>query len=606
MGGDPGGQPHVGLPGLEARRAAHAGAGQGRHREQLLGRRSGRRPRVGGVLRDQGGGRPAHPGDGPGLRAARDTRERHLLRRDRHAAVREGGGAAGPHGRGVPRASRGGAPDRPHRPAARGGRRGRVSRQRRGELPHRRPAAGRRRLHGRLTRATRFRWPLFSRDKIAAQVARGEERSSMTGFSGNGRPIEQACFWLAERARLARLGVENLEGMLRFLEENRIDCDLERTGQLHVALLPSQVDDLREDFEVARTLGMTHYRLLDRAETRAEVHCERYEGALFNPRGCLVNPVKLVEGLKREAVRAGVVFHERTRVTDVERTHDGVRLRTAHVPGIPGTSSHMEATGAAATRLQAAALRLQAAAARVQASVPAGAEGELLARRVVLATNAYTHLIFPRLLSRFIPLYDYILVSEPLTAERMEPLGWRGRQGVTDVRAFFKYYRLTRDNRVLWGTSEAAYYPGNRVDASCDHSERHYAELRDSFRRHFPALADLQFPYAWGGPICSTTRFTPFFGSAEDGRVVYGLGYTGHGIANTHMAGQILAHLTLGRPSPLLDLSLVRRKPFPYPPEPLRSASVRVVTRALRRVDAGGRPGLLLRVLDLLGIGLSS
>jgi len=509
----------------------------------------------------------------------------------------------------------------------------------------------------------------------------------MTEFSGNGRPIEQACFWLAERrresdpplvgrreadvavigagftglwtaiflkrldpklevvvleqgiaaygasgrnagmvgesidhshglaiahfgrdeaARLARLGVENLESLLRFLEENRIDCDLERTGQLHVALLPSQVDDLREDFEVARTLGMTHYRLLDRAETRAEVHSERYEGALFNPVACLVNPVKLVEGLKREAVRAGVVFHERTRVTALERTEDGVRLRTAHVPGIPGTSSHMEATGAAATRLQAAALRLQAAAARVQAAVPAGAEGELLARRVVLATNAYTHLIFPRLLSRFIPLYDYILVSEPLTAERMAFLGWRGRQGVTDVRAFFKYYRLTRDNRVLWGTSEAAYYPGNRVDASCDHSERHYAELRDSFRRHFPALGDLQFPYAWGGPICSTTRFTPFFGKAEDGRVVYGLGYTGHGIANTHLAGQILAHLTLRRPSPLLELSLVRKKPFPYPPEPLRSVSVRAVTRALRRVDAGGRPGLLLRVLDALGIGLSS
>ncbi|MBI1951869.1 MAG: FAD-dependent oxidoreductase, partial [Acidobacteria bacterium] len=126
------------------------------------------------------------------------------------------------------------------------------------------------------------------------------------------------------------------------------------------------------------------------------------------------------------------------------------------------------------------------------------------------------------------------------------------------------------------------------------------------FRRHFPALGDLEFPYAWGGPICSTTRFTPFFGSAEGGRILYGLGYTGHGLGNTHLAGQILAHLALLRPSPLLELALVRRKPFPYPPEPLRGLAIRAVTRALRRVDAGGRPGLLLRCLDAMGIGLSS
>src|SRR5262249_33837125 len=155
----------------------------------------------------------------------------------------------------------------------------------------------------------------------------------------------------------------------------------------------------------------------------------------------------------------------------------------------------------------------------VQAAVPEGAEGELLARRAVLATNAYTHQIFPRLLSRFIPLYDYILVSDPLTDEQMGRIGWRRRRGVTDVRAFFKYYRLTRDNRILWGTSEAAYYAGNRVDTSCDHSERHYAELRDSFVRHFPSLPELRFPYAWGGPICSPPRSPPFSGRAEDGRV---------------------------------------------------------------------------------------
>ena len=144
------------------------------------------------------------------------------------------------------------------------------------------------------------------------------------------------------------------------------------------------------------------------------------------------------------------------------------------------------------------------------------------------------------------------------------------------------------------------------MDPGCDHSETHYDELRWSFAHHFPDLAKLAFPYAWGGPICATTRFTPFFGSALGGRCFYGLGYTGHGLGTTHLAGQILSHMVLGRESRLLDLKLVRKKPFPYPPEPFRTWAVRAVTRALRRVDAGRRPGLLLRVLDAMGIGLSS
>ncbi len=436
---------------------------------------------------------------------------------------------------------------------------------------------------------------------IAAYGASGRNAGMLGEAIDHSHQLAITHFGREEAARLARLGVENHGNLLGFLEERRIDCDLERTGQLHVALSPSQVGELREAHDVARQLGLTHYQFLDAAATRAELNCARHQAGLLNPHGCIVDPVKLVEGLKREAARAGTVFHERTRVTAIERSDGGVRLRTAHLPGAVAAAARMEATGVAAERLQAAASRLKAAAARAQAAVAPGATG-----RVILATNAYTHQIFPRLQSRFIPLYDYILVSDPLTGEQMSRIGWRRRQGVADVRAFFKYYRLTKDNRILWGTSEAAYYAGNRVDTGCDHSERHYAELRDSFRRRFPGLADLEFPYAWGGPICSTTRFTPFFGSAEDGRVLYGLGYTGHGLGTTHLAGQILAHMALDRPSPLLDLALVRKKPFPYPPEPLRSLAVRTVTRALRRVDAGGRPGLLLRCLDAMGIGLSS
>ena len=226
--------------------------------------------------------------------------------------------------------------------------------------------------------------------------------------------------------------------------------------------------------------------------------------------------------------------------------------------------------------------------------------------RTALATSAYTHHLLPNLTWRFIPLYDYILVSEPLTPAQWEMIGWKGRQGITDGRAFFNYYRPTADGRVLWGTSEATYYSGNRVDPSCDHSPRHYESLKASWARHFPALAQLQWPYAWGGAICSTTRLTPFFGHALDRRVVYGLGFTGHGLGSTRIAGRILAHLATGKQSDLLDLQLVTKAPFPYPPEPLRTWAVNAVTGDLRQVDQGKRPSLLLRMLDRLGLGFSS
>jgi glycine/D-amino acid oxidase-like deaminating enzyme len=398
--------------------------------------------------------------------------------------------------------------------------------------------------------------------------------SELAGYGGSGRnagivgetvdhshELAIAHFGLDEARELARLGRENLDEMEAFLAERGIDAGWERRGQLTVALAPAHVAALENGRRAAESVGSRDWGVLSADETRAEVASPLYLGSLLSPRNALVEPLRLVEGLREEAVRRRVRVCERTAVTGFAFPRDRVRVVS------PG--------------------------------------GSLTARRVVLATNAYSRHLFPALLARFLPLYDYVLVSEPLTPAQREAIGWRNRRGMTDARTFFNYYRLTGDGRILWGTSEAMYFPGNRVDAGCDHSPAHYASLRDSFRRHFPYLADLSFPYAWGGPIASTTRLTPFFGTLA-GRVSYGLGYTGHGIGSSRIAGKILASLALERADPLLELSMVRRRPFPYPPEPLRRLAVAAVTRSLRRVDGGRAPGLMLRALDKLGIGFSS
>lgn len=396
----------------------------------------------------------------------------------------------------------------------------------------------------------------------AAYGASGRNAGMLSETVDHSPPLAIRHFGAAEAERLATLGETNVAELYRDLEAWRIDCDLERTGRLMVALTDGQLEECQAILAVARDLGLTTFSFLDRTAVQQRLHSPLYRGAVKVTGGGILNPVKLVDGLAAEARRRGVVIHEQSKVVSAGRDGAGMRLRTR--------------------------------------------DGGIRARKIILATSAYTHHLYPAVLHRFIPLYDYVLVSEPLSAAQWEILGWQGREGVTDLRTFFNYYRPTGDGRVLWGTSEAAYYGDNRVDAACDHSEPHYQSLKASWRRHFPALADLEWPFQWGGAICSTTRMTPYFRAAEGGRLLYGLGYTGHGLGTTRLGGKILAAMATDQPDELLSLGLVTNKPFPYPPEPLRELVVSMVTARLRKVDAGDRPGLLLRILDRLGLGFSS
>jgi glycine/D-amino acid oxidase-like deaminating enzyme len=397
---------------------------------------------------------------------------------------------------------------------------------------------------------------------IAAWGASGRNAGMLAETIDHTHGLAIQHFGAAEAARLAALGEANAAELVAFIRERSIACDYEPTGRFMASFTPAHLEEARRNLEIARDLGIDSHRLLTREEMQAEVHSPLYLGGLEVRGGGILDPARLTDGLRIEAERAGVRVYERTRVTALEEDGAGVRIAAN------GTS--------------------------------------LKARRAVVAASAYTHHLLPEVRHRFIPLYDYILVSEPLTPAQWEAIGWKGRQGITDGRTFFNYYRPTPDGRVLWGTSEATYYRGNRVDESCDHSERHYQALRASWRRTFPQLAGLAWPFGWGGAICSTTRLTPFFGRALRGRACYGLGFTGHGLGSTRLAGRILAHLALDRPSDLLSLTLARKKPFPYPPEPLRGWAVEAVTRDLRKVDAGESPSLMLRALERLGIGFSS
>lgn len=377
--------------------------------------------------------------------------------------------------------------------------------------------------------------------------------ASLTHGEANGRAR-----WPDEYDVLDRLGRENLEAIEETVTRYGIDCDFRGTGELTVATAPHEVDWLRE--AAAEGSG----ELLDRDAVRAELDSPTYLAGLRDPGGtALVDPARLAWGLAEAAESLGVRVAEGTRVTRLSRLGDGVRLETS--------------TGAV-----------------------------VRARRVALGTNA-----FPSLLRRVslhtVPVYDYVLMTEPLSREQLDSLGWHSRAGVGDCANQFHYYRLTADNRILWGGYDAVYHFGRRLDPRRDQRPETFEKLARHFFETFPQLGGLRFTHRWGGAIDTCTRFSAFFGTAMGGRVAYALGYTGLGVGATRFGARVMLDLLDGRRSEVTELEMVRRRPLPFPPEPLAWAGIQVTRWSLARADAtSGRRNLWLRTLDRLGLGFDS
>ena len=363
---------------------------------------------------------------------------------------------------------------------------------------------------------------------------------------------------------LEREGIANLAALVAFTRQHGIDCDLEETGGLSVADQPFQVEEFRAWAHEAAEHG-EELVFLDRDAVQAEVHSPRWLAGLYQPPGrdVILDPARLVRGLARVCEERGIVIHEGTRVRAVERRAGGVRMTTE--------------TGA---------------------TVDAG--------HVVVATSAYSGWL-PRLATQFVPVYDYVLVSDPLTPDQRASIGWLRRQGMSDANNQFHYFRLTADDRILWGGYDAIYYRNNGIGPRFDRRPVTFARLEAHFRRAFPQLTDLRFPYRWGGAIDTTSRFTVTFGQGLGGRLTYALGYTGLGVGASRWAAGVVRDFILRPDSDLLRLRFVRSRPVPFPPEPLRSIAVNLVRHELDRADRNeGRRGLVLRTLDALGIGFDS
>ncbi len=359
-----------------------------------------------------------------------------------------------------------------------------------------------------------------------------------------------------ELARLDRLGQANLEAIGATIAQQNIHCSWSRSGSLSVADQPHQVAALQEVPN-----GSSSY--LDQEAVRAEVNSPTYlAGRWHHHSTAMVNPARLCWGLAAAAEASGVRIHEGTGVSQLSHN-----------------------------------------ATAVIASTP---QGMVTARHVALATNAYPSPI-RRLRSYLAPVYDYVLITEPLDAAQLAAVGWRHRQGVADSGNQFHYYRLTDDNRILWGGYDAIYHFGRRVDPAYDQRPATFTRLAKHFFQTFPQLVGLRFSHTWGGAIDTCSRFAPFFGTAHGGRVAYALGYTGLGVGASRFGAAVMLDLLDRKLTERTELEMVKHKPIPFPPEPFTYLGVAATTRALATADRnGGRRGRWLQLLDRLGIGFDS
>ena len=205
------------------------------------------------------------------------------------------------------------------------------------------------------------------------------------------------------------------------------------------------------------------------------------------------------------------------------------------------------------------------------------------------------------------PVYDYVLVTEPLDAGQRESIGWHGREGIGDSANQFHYYRLTRDDRILWGGYDAIYHFRNGLDPRLEHRPETFEKLAEHFFTTFPQLEGLRFTHRWAGAIDTCSRFCVTFGRALGGRAVYAVGFTGLGVGASRFAARTALDLADGLDTERTRLKMVRSRPVPFPPEPLRYAGIQLTRRALARADhRQGRRGPWLRALDRLGMGYDS
>jgi glycine/D-amino acid oxidase-like deaminating enzyme len=348
-----------------------------------------------------------------------------------------------------------------------------------------------------------------------------------------------------DAARRTYLAVdEAVDEIGRVAVAEDLGIDWRRGGELMVARGGHEEPALRAELEELQRAGLgERWQLLDASATRERVRIQGLTAGLYTPDAAAIQPAKLARGLARTVERMGGTLHEQSEVVEVR--------------------------GRATTGGQAALVTRS---------------GEVLADTVVLAGEAY--LVRLRQLHRaLVPVWSQIVLSEPLPDAAWDQIGWQGHELIASPRLTIIYLSRTADGRILFGGRGAPYHYGSVIRDEFGRHEPTFEMLREMAVDWFPALAEVGFSHAWGGPLGMPRDWHPSITHDPRTGIASARGYIGHGVAASNLAGRTLAELILGRTSPRTELPLVGHRSRSWEPEPLRWLGIRYTQAALGRVD---------------------
>ena len=332
--------------------------------------------------------------------------------------------------------------------------------------------------------------------------------------------------------RFSDQAVEHTE---RRMQSLGIDADYVPKGNISASLHPDQDDKVEEEALERRALG-ARVAFVSGDQMRERGIPEAFRCGLMHEPGGILDPGKYANGLRDAALTASVRIYEHT---PVERIDDGASVRVL-TPN-----------------------------------------GSVTADALVLATNAFTPAL-DRVGRSLLVLRVCCVETEPLSAGQRSNIGWTGQEGISTRHMVPETYRWTGRGGIAAGTRVVHYARNNELSTRGDESS--FATIERSLRARFPVLASVEIAARWGGWVALTTDSLPMLGtSGPHQNVFHSLGYSGHGIAQATLLGEILAARVSGDAHELAAPFVRKRRQWPV--EPLRWIAGTAALGVAKRLD---------------------
>ncbi len=389
------------------------------------------------------------------------------------------------------------------------------------------------------------------------------------GSGASGRNGGQAHTWFAEldlvgavtgaeEARaLCAATADAIAELEQLQRSGAIDMDLRLDGWLWTASSKAQEGAWNNAVALTEAVEPGRFKLLTASEIEQRTGSSASYIGVVEAKAGTVQPAKLALGLRKLALERGVVIHERSPVLEI----------------LPGSTC---------------ALRT--------------ARGELRAEKVVLAANAWLSAL-PELRRHMYIVGSQVIATAPVPAE-LDRIGWRDGASICDSQAQVLYYQRTPQGRVIFGRGSGEVAYGAVIHAGFNRSPQHGAGNIRELHRVYPTLRDVAVEYDWSGPIDCVPEHIPVFDHLSGHpNIIFGMGFNGTGIAQTPVAGRILASLALERKDRWSESGLVGlQRRSTLPPEPARYLGAKLVRAAIRRRNdaeiRNERPGFLTRAIS--------